>query len=363
MSGATVKQTLPSHDEVEVTLLGPGYGESIVVHIGGGEWVVVDSCIDEEGSPQALEYLWSIGVDPGEAVKLVVATHWHDDHIAGMARLTKACEAAEFCCAAVFRTEEVLTAIDALEKRHLSRKGSGVRELHGVFSQIKRGELEARFALADTRILNSESCEIWSLSPSHRAFERFLMNIGRLIPGLGETKRRVPSVSSNDISVVTWIRIHNVAVLLGSDLERPEWTDVVQSTTRPAGRAGVFKVAHHGSAGADEPEVWRQMLDAERIAVLTPFRRGRHALPLRTDAERILSYTEDAYITAAADSSSPPRRRESRAVRSMIQESNIRIRRNVMNRGAIRLRRAASPGGQWGIETIGPACHLRESLQ
>ena len=188
MSVATGKEALPGHDEFEVTLLGPGYGESIVVHIGGGEWVVVDSCIDVEGNPQALEYLCRIGVDPGKAVKLVVATHWHDDHIAGMARLTKACEAAEFCCAAVFCKEEVLTAVDALEKRHLSRKGSGVRELHGVFSQIEKGELQARFALADTRILNSESCEIWSLSPSHRAFEKFLKNIGRLIPGLGETK-------------------------------------------------------------------------------------------------------------------------------------------------------------------------------
>ena len=296
-------------------------------------------------------------------MKLVVATHWHDDHIAGLARLTRACETAVFCCAAVLVEREFLTAVDALEERHLSRKGSGVRELHGVFSQIAKGELQARFALADTRILNSESCEIWSLSPSHRAFQRFLMNIGRLIPGLGETKRRVPSVSPNDISVVTWIRIDNVAILLGSDLERLEWTDVVQSRRGPAGRAGIFKVAHHGSAGADEPEVWNQMLDAEPIAVLTPFRRGRHALPLRTDAQRILSYTEDAYITAAADSSASARRRESRAVRSMIQESNIRIRRNVMNRGAIRLRRTRSPGARWGVETIGPACHLRELLQ
>ena len=284
MSAGIGGETLPDHDEVEVTLLGPGYGESIVVHIGNGDWVVVDSCIDEEGSPQALGYLRRIGVDPGESVRLVVATHWHDDHIAGMARLTKACKAAEFCCAAVFVTREFLAAADALERRHLSQKGSGVRELHGVFSQVERGEGKARHVLADSRILNSANCEIFALSPSHRAFQQFLRTIGRLIPGLRETKTRVPTFSPNDISIATWIRVDNIVILLGADLERRGWTEVLENRGRPIGRASIFKVAHHGSAGADEPGVWGQMLEEEPIAVLTPFRRGRHALPLRADA-------------------------------------------------------------------------------
>ena len=75
----------PCTDEVELTLLGPGYGESVVVHIGQGRWVIVDSCITDAREPQALDYLLSIGVDPAAAVTLIVATHWHDDHIRGMA--------------------------------------------------------------------------------------------------------------------------------------------------------------------------------------------------------------------------------------------------------------------------------------
>ena len=79
----------PSKDEVEVTLLGPGYGESIVVHFGQGEWIIVDSCINDAREPQALEYLRAIGVEPDEAVSLIVATHWHDDHIRGMAKVVE----------------------------------------------------------------------------------------------------------------------------------------------------------------------------------------------------------------------------------------------------------------------------------
>lgn len=74
---------------MEVSLFGPGYGECVVLHLGHGEWVIIDSCISAAASdPAPIHYLASIGVDPDLEVGLVVATHWHDDHIRGMERLT-----------------------------------------------------------------------------------------------------------------------------------------------------------------------------------------------------------------------------------------------------------------------------------
>ena len=54
--------------EFELALLGPGYGESVVLHVGSGVWIVVDSCLDKHGIPGALSYLESIGLDPARAV-------------------------------------------------------------------------------------------------------------------------------------------------------------------------------------------------------------------------------------------------------------------------------------------------------
>ena len=112
--GALSELTGPRPDEIEVSLLGPGYGESVVVHMGGGEWMVVDSCTGRDGKPAALDYLDRIGVDPRSGVKMIVATHWHDDHTRGMARMVEKCLSARFCCAAALRDKELLAVVDGL---------------------------------------------------------------------------------------------------------------------------------------------------------------------------------------------------------------------------------------------------------
>ncbi|MYC69907.1 MAG: hypothetical protein F4X17_04275 [Gemmatimonadetes bacterium] len=58
----------PGDDDFEFTVFGPGYGESIVLHVGNGAWVIIDSCVDADGRPHALRYLESIGIDPGGRV-------------------------------------------------------------------------------------------------------------------------------------------------------------------------------------------------------------------------------------------------------------------------------------------------------
>lgn len=60
----------PERDEIEVSVFGPGYGESILLHIGNNNWLIVDSCLDfpsRESAP--LRYLRQIGIDPASSVK------------------------------------------------------------------------------------------------------------------------------------------------------------------------------------------------------------------------------------------------------------------------------------------------------
>ena len=353
----------PEPDEIEVSLIGPGYGECALVHIGNQRWVIVDSCKDADGQTAALSYLSDLGVDPAESVCLIVATHWHDDHIRGMTELVEACPRAIFCCAAVLLEEEFLTRLGALEGRADAPTGYNMQELFNVISQLMGRAAKPIHAFANRRLYRHGSCEVWSLSPSDAAFNTFLHRLGGLFPEIGESKRRIPSLRPNDTSVVVLIDMGEATVLLGADLERTGWLAILDDDQRADVKASVLKVPHHGSENAHVDRVWLEMLQERPIAVLAPWRRGGASLPTGNGIRTILQFTNEAYITAPPVPDVPgPRRRRDRMVARTIRESGITIRSMVQSQGMIQLRRKASSSGNWNVELIGAARQLRDAL-
>lgn len=350
-------ETPPERDEFEVTLIGPGYGESIVLHVGDGKWVIVDSCVDRDNVPQALKYLKSIGVDPAEAVGLIVATHWHDDHIRGIAKLVDTCSQAVFCCASALCKREFLMIAHALEHRPPSVTGSGLREIYTVFSRLNRVRQPAKPAIANRRLFVHKRCEIWSLSPNDQTFDTFMKSISALV---SRGNVRVPGMSPNQAAVALWVKVDDVVVLLGSDLEKRGWIDILQSPERPMGKASAYKVPHHGSENSHHLEVWNRMLENNPYALLTPWSRGGRVLPNMKDVKRILTCTPNAYATAPTKSTRRAPLRRSNLVKRTIRDSKIKLRRISMSPGSIRLRCPLGSGRQWAVETFGSACHLND---
>jgi glyoxylase-like metal-dependent hydrolase (beta-lactamase superfamily II) len=103
----------PVPEEIEVSIFGPGKGESVLVHLGSNDWIIVDSCINRRtrGLP-ALDYLDRIGVDASSHVRLVVATHAHDDHFAGISEMLERCDAADFVCQTALVSEQFLALVE-----------------------------------------------------------------------------------------------------------------------------------------------------------------------------------------------------------------------------------------------------------
>lgn len=74
----------PEKDEIEITLFGPGYGESIVLKIPDEGWFVIDSCktkINNSTIVPALAYLRALSVN---SLAAVILTHPHEDHYLGL---------------------------------------------------------------------------------------------------------------------------------------------------------------------------------------------------------------------------------------------------------------------------------------
>ena len=356
MTAGDLNSAPPDPAEIEVAMLGPGYGESILVHTGDGEWLVIDSFLDLDHRPSALAYLERLGSDPAEAIKLIVATHWHDDHIRGMGRLVESSRSARFCCASALRRPEFLRIVEGLRAQGPRAAGLGMREIFSVFAHLGRVGVSPLWATASRRLHRSSTCEVWSLSPDDEAYTSFLRSIApssRTGPG-----RRIDSLTPNQLSVALLVRFDNgISCLFGADLERRGWTAVLRDDANPRCMSSVFKIPHHGSANAHLQGVWDELLEPRPIAILAPWRRGGGALPKKQDVRRILARTPNAYATADATSGTTPR---DRWVRKRLRRVKAHIAPESGAPGMIRLRRTMDGESSWRVNLFGSACGLKD---
>lgn len=353
----------PAADEFEAAAIGPGYGESIALHVGNNRWIVVDSCIAPGGKePGILRYLETLKVDPAEAVDVVVATHWHDDHIGGMAQTLRACSGATFCCANALKYDEFLAVVGALEDvDDPIPAGTGVREMYQVFEILAEdGDADrCRFVTADRRILNRDHCELWVLSPADGEYTHFLKSVERHGRTSAKTGRRMVSPGRNDVSVALWLKAEEIVAVLGADLEKQGWIEVLKSENRPQDLASLFKVPHHGSAGADEPRVWKEMLVSDPLAIVTPWRLAGRQLPMESDVKRISDRTPHAYATSRPSVGDRRVRTRSDIVAQTLRDATRSVR-SVSSYSMVRARKKMGSKEEWRIETFGDACHLNE---
>ena len=339
----------PQADELELSLFGSGCGECAVVHLGANEWMVVDSCLDEHDSPVSLAYLKKLGIDAAKQVLIVVASHWHDDHVHGLSAVFEECKKAKVVFASALTTIEFQTVMEAYGDDRMLPGSSGVQEMKGVIKCLESRSTASpsphELSCANKRIHLRGSIgecspiEVWTLSPSDSAALLAIRHIAAWSNRSKKPKRRVESQSPNHLATVLWVDMGGRRMLLGADLEesnRPDlgWQAILCSKSRPSGKAEVFKVPHHGSCNAHSPGVWQGMLD-NPVSALTPFTRS--SLPRPSQIELIASLSREAYLAAPprpATVWSPP----DPAVAKTLRESNIAVRNTVCGLGHIRVR-------------------------
>lgn len=301
----------PARDEIEVSMFGPGRGESILVHIGGGKWITIDSCLNSRTrSSPALNYLNSLGVDVSNDVVLVIATHAHDDHTAGISQIFEAARSARFVTSAAFTSTEFFAAVDADREIETQMNQSVRREFRGVLGEArKRGVRQARPIIRATEQREIYREEVWpdgpivtitALSPSDTAIDRSHENVSVGSARAGE-RRRLSAGDPNEYSVAIWVEIGDHAMLFGGDLligpSGCGWAAVLDSH-RPRLQADLIKVPHHGSQNAHHPPMWSEFIDQAGVAVLTPFRNGPKTIPRQADLERINGLIAATYLSA-----------------------------------------------------------------
>ena len=307
----------PSANELEVTLLGPGFGESAVIHIGNGRWIIVDSCRHRKLN-LALAYLDYLSVDVANAVDRVVVSHWHKDHVDGLGRLVRECSSALLVAAAALNTKEVYRAIykksELLRDERRFDKGRPTVVEYAEAMDVMKERENSREAMiwagARTRVYDEPEkapdvfIDAWS--PSAYAHGACNSRIADLCISLAMDEPKLPpGINPNSLSIVLFVQAGERKLVLGADLEGESgaargWNSVSTiASTRLQGQTDVLKIPHHGSVTADDTALWR-LSGAVSHGLLAPWQRGNHYLPKDEDVERLRKQLDECFLTAPA---------------------------------------------------------------
>jgi beta-lactamase superfamily II metal-dependent hydrolase len=347
----------PARDEFEVTLLGPGYGEAVIIHLGENRWILVDSCLDpENGEPASSRYLRGIGVDLGN-VCAIVASHWHDDHVAGLSNLVQNCPKATFYLSGVFSDKEAKAFLAAYSGTIAIGQTAGTKELFKVVSSHGNPVFAYQRTILHEENIRGRIARVLAFSPTQTAQVQTLARWASYIPATNIPVNHAPSLSPNLEAVVMHVDFGNDAVLLGSDLENHGtfgWAEIIADAICSRQRkASIYKVAHHGSATAELPKIWTQLLLATPIAAITPFNNGVVHLPNPSDKKRIRGTTPNAYLSS--DATKRPK------IPSALMKRMTDISKNLSPRnagfGAIRVRKRDT-AAHWNVSLFGAAVAL-----
>lgn len=346
----------PEPDEIEVTIFGPGYGEAIAIHLEDDSWVLIDSCIDPNtGRPAQFSYLNFLGITTSK-IRTIVASHWHDDHVRGIAALATVYSSAEFVVSSVFDKREARAFLAAYSGRSASELTKGTRELYDVIKNrkvffVNNRSIVFEYDVPDRHVIAT------ALSPVQQAMAQSIANFAKYIPSDDKPINNAPELTPNFESVAIHIDFGSEAILFGSDLEEDMnlgWSAILSDKWSSNRRtSNVYKVAHHGSDTGDTPGIWTNLLSQNPIALMTPFVKGRNRLPKPSDTSRILAYTPNAFIS----SSSTKKPKLPSAQLKRLNDICIGLGAKHPKFGAVRIRKKITEPN-WRIEQFGAATKL-----
>ena len=311
----------PGPNEFELTIFGPGVGECILLHLGGGDWFVVDSCLfPGSKTPVAIRYLESLGIEPRKAVRRVLATHWHDDHIQGLSDVLAHCSNAAFIMSGALNSDQFFTLVyDIAERNKLVSASSTASEFARILdlfaSEHRKLAAPDMFASDGSMLYRGgyrDLVTVQALSPSAATIAQTSACVATALSTQQPT-RQFKRFSPNHLSVAVQVSTGVIDLLLKADLENtaePQfgWKAVLSSPFRPQRKSAIVKVGHHGSPNADNNQVWEDMVITAPVSVVTPYSRLKVPLPTEADLVRIRARTDNCFVTTWPPSSRPIRR-------------------------------------------------------
>jgi beta-lactamase superfamily II metal-dependent hydrolase len=282
----------PTADEVEVTLLGRGVGECVVLHLLNGNWLIVDSFIDAEVKvPAAQAYLDSLGVDR-DSVSTLVVTHFHTDHYRGIDRLHDYYRHARLMVTGAVREEQFRALYEVDDEPQIlgALPGTIKRAYDRTVGTATRG---LRHLQIGQRVFAHDDTTVLALSPTDAAIGESNRELAAVMRSGNTATIRSKLRDDNRCSVVLHIVAGGMCVLLGADLVADAaeygWRAVVDEPSHASlAVADLVKVPHHGGVSAHDEVMWEHLINSDPLLKVAPY--WPSGLPTTEDLERLAEF-------------------------------------------------------------------------
>lgn len=364
----------PAVNVGEITLIGTGggYGESCVIHAGNNNWIVIDSCVNPETKESLpLEYLKQINVDVTNDVKLILCTHWHDDHILGISSLLEECKSAQLSFAKTLDRKKFLQLV-SLDYQKLKKEASNSStiEFNSCLEIIEKRGVAIRQAVQDKVLISFNisdqiRSEFISLSPSDYTVNNFDKEISTLIETFGAPNTKIQIQSPNSKSVVVLIKMGSHRAILGADLEVSDnenegWKDIIKNSQVIDKKSSLFKIPHHGSLNGYHDDIWIKLLEPNPTSKLTPWNKN-NKLPNSEMLVKYVTLSDKLFMTSPITSDKPKKR--DKHVEKLINRLKYKLREVKYRKGIVRCRiNLLDSNSNWDTTLFDYAFHVNKEI-
>ncbi|MGN1112786.1 MAG: ComEC/Rec2 family competence protein [Acutalibacteraceae bacterium] len=217
-------ESVQAENEVKVTVLDVGQGDSIFIELPDNRCMLIDSG-ESEYSETVVNYISSAGY---EKIDYLIATHPHADHIGGM--------------------KKAVSSFD-IGKIYMPRASTNTKTFEKLLTAIDDKGLKINTAKAGVSILSEDNLSIDIIAPNSDSYEEL-----------------------NNYSAVIKLTHGKVKFLFMGDAEKESESEITADVS-----ADFVKVGHHGSKTSSGEEFVRQV--GARVAAVSVAEENDYNLP------------------------------------------------------------------------------------
>lgn len=208
----TIYTTVGLNDELRVSFIDVGQGDSEFIELPNGETMLIDAGTNETGK-NVVDYIKSLGYT---SIDYVVGTHPHEDHIGGL--------------------DDVIKTFD-IGSIYMPKVTADTKTFEDVLDAAESKNLMINTAKSGVSIMNTEDLSIKFLAPTLDSYE-----------------------NTNDYSAVVKVVYGETSYLFTGDAEEFSENLITDDVN-----ADVLKVGHHGSSTSTSTEFLKKVSPSSAV--------------------------------------------------------------------------------------------------